>query len=237
MKAQGQSIYANVIAMSSHNPFELPEDKELFKISPELVGTFLGNYIQSCHYADAALGQFIAALKEKEMWEDAVLVVYGDHFGFHDSTPIEEQQLAAELMGIPSFTKVQMFNVPLVIRAPGLPSEVFHNTGGQIDMLPTLGNLLGLDLTKQIMFGQDLVNYQHNLIGQRTYLPTGSFINEEAMVIPGRGLEDAIVLPLDPHEEPKPGETYREDYNRALRLLEMSDSYVNALPLLETVTP
>jgi hypothetical protein len=83
-----------------------------------------------------------------------------------------------------------------------------------------------------IVFGQDLLNHTGNLIPERVYLPSGSFINEEAMVIPGKGLEDARVLPLDPGEPAKPAETYRDDYERALKLLQLSDSYVNALPVM-----
>lgn len=230
LKAGGHPVYASVVAMSSHNPFELPPGKVKLKLPAELEGTFLGNYLQSCHYADYALGKLVEEMKAQGLWDNTLLAVYGDHFGFHDSTPEHEQELAAELIGIPSYTKAEMFNVPLVLRVPEVTGETLHHVSGQIDLLPTLANLLGIDISERIVFGQDLLNYTDNLIAQRVYLPSGSFINEEAMVIPGQSLEDAIVLPLDPMAEPKPGEAYRDDYNRALRMLQMSDSYVNALP-------
>lgn len=230
LKAEGHLVYASLIAMSSHNPFELPPEKIMLELPAELEGTFLGNYILSCHYADYALGKLIDEMKAEGLWDNTLLAVYGDHFGFHDSTPEHEQELAAERIGIPSYTKAEMFNVPLVLRIPDTAGETRHNVGGQIDLLPTIANLLGIDISDRIVFGQDLLNYTHNLIAQRVYLPSGSFINDEAMVIPGQSLEDAIVLSLDPEAEPKPGDAYREDYNRALRLLEMSDAYVNSLP-------
>jgi phosphoglycerol transferase MdoB-like AlkP superfamily enzyme len=229
-KQSGTRVYANFVSMSSHNPFKLPPEKQMLHLPDKLEGTFLGDYLQAAHYADYALGKFIEALKDQELWDDALLVVYGDHFGFHDNTPEEEQRIAAELIGVPAYTKVQMFNIPLIIHVPGLPGETRGNVGGQIDILPTAANLLGIDLRDMIVFGQDLLNHTDNLIAERVYLPSGSFINEEAMVIPGSSLADAVVLPLDPSEPAKPAETYRDDYGRALRLLQMSDSYVNALP-------
>lgn len=224
-------LYVNLISMSCHNPFELPEDKPHLKMSEELEGSFLANYIQSCHYADLALGQLIDRLKQEGLWEDAVFVVYGDHFGFPDSQPEEERKLAADLIGIPTYTKAQMFNIPLIIKAPQLPPEQLHHIGGQVDLMPTLANLLGIDLKEQIIFGQDLLNHTSNLLAERVYLPSGSFINESVMMIPSNGTYDAWIIPLDPFANPENFDQsiLDQDYERALQLVELSDSYIHTL--------
>lgn len=230
-KQQGKKIYANLIAMSSHNPFMLPEDKDPMPIPAHLEGTLLGHYIQSCNYADRAFGQLIERMKEEGLWDNTLLVVYGDHFGFPDSAPEAELQAAADLLDIPAYTKAQMFNIPLIIRVPGQEEgEVLHQVGSKLDTLPTVANLLGLSLDDYVIFGQDLFNYEHNLIAQRVYLPTGSFINDEVMFIPGKGFDDGTFIPLDPSKEVSNTEQYRADFDRVLRLLELSDAYLNSLP-------
>lgn len=230
IKARGKRIYANLIAMSSHNPFQLPEGKATLSLPPDLQGTFLGDYVQSVNYADRAFGVFVDELKANGLWDDAVIVVYGDHFGVPDNRSKEDNELAAKWIGVPQYTKVQMFNVPLIIRVPGHDEgSVHHNLGGQIDILPTLANLLGIDIQDGVYFGQDLLNDRNNLIGQRTYLPSGSFLNEEIMFIPGKSFDDGKLLPLSPDVKPKSLNQYRADYHKALQLLEMSDSYVHNL--------
>lgn len=238
IKSRGFSVYAHLIAMSSHNPFDLPPDKPTLRLPREWENTLFGKYIQACHYADYALGTFIEELKARGWWDDAMIVVYGDHFGFPANAPEEERRLAAEWLGIPAYTRVQMFNVPLIIRVPGIEEgEVIRRTGGQVDLLPTVANLMGVDISGMIAFGQDLLNHGDNVLGQRFYLPTGSFINEEVMFIPGKTFDDGYVLPLEPGRRLPDKEKYREDFRRVMKLLEWSDAYVEQLPYLDDAVP
>jgi lipoteichoic acid synthase len=234
MKSRDKKIYANLIAMSSHGPFEIPVEKNPFPLPAKLKGTLIGKYIQAAHYADYALGQFILNLKDQEMWDTATLLINGDHFGYSATSNDEEElQLAAELLGIEKYTRVEMFNIPLVIRVAGHDQpEVVETIGGQVDFLPTLANLMGLPLHDKIYFGQDLLNHSSNLIPQRIYLPTGSFINDEVMFVPGNGFNDGWMIPLFDRENYPGLEQYRNDFNRALKLVELSDSYLYGLPKL-----
>lgn len=236
MKDRGKKIYANLIAMSSHGPFEIPEEKNPLPLPRELQDTLLGKYIQAAHYADYALGQFIQDLKDNDMWNNATLLVNGDHFGFSALNDEKELELAAELLGIEKYTRVEMFNIPLIIRVAGQDQpEVVETIGGQVDFLPTLANLTGLLLDGEIYFGQDLINQTTNLIPQQIYLPTGSFINDDVMFIPGNGFNDGWMIPLFDRENYPALEPYRDDFNRSLRLVELSDTYLYSLPKLGEV--
>jgi len=232
IRARGTRIYANLITMSSHNPFVLPENKRMLKLPGDLEGTFLGNYLESIHYADYALGLWIDEMKQRGLWDDAMVVLYGDHFGVSDSASEEDLRAAAELIGVPYYSKAEMFNVPLIIRVPELEDGIVrHEVGGQIDILPTVMNLLGVRYDDQIIFGQDLLNHQNNLIGQRTYLPGGSFINEEVIFVSGDSIDTSWLLPIvnGPFQEKVPASRYAADYHRALELLGMSDAYMMSL--------
>jgi len=231
IRERGNRIYANLITMSNHNPFHLPEEKRMLKLPDHLKDTFLGNYLESAYYADYALGIWIEEMQAAGLWEDALVVIYGDHFGIKDNESPEDLQRLAELIGSPYYSKAQMMNVPLIIRIPGMEEgQIRHNMGGQIDILPTIMNLLGISYADKVVFGQDLLNHERNLIGQRTYLPSGSFINEEVVFVPGAGVEDGVMYPLDDAEIDLPTpEKYAQDYQKALKLLQMSDAYIAQL--------
>ena len=48
------------------------------------------------------------------------------------------------------------------IRVPGIEGGVNHTYGGQIDILPTLLHLLGMDSKDYVQFGTDLLSEQHD---------------------------------------------------------------------------
>lgn len=234
MKQRQSKIYANLIAMSSHSPFLIPESKHPFPLPSHLEDRIIGRYIQATHYADEALGQFIQGLKDYGLWDNATLVIYGDHFGFSIQNDEEELQLAAELLGLEKYTQVEMFNVPLLIRVAGHDEAyVAQTVGGQVDILPTLSNLLGLNMEGRIYFGQDLLNHHSNLIPLRVYSPTGSFINDDMLFVPGEGFADGWAIPLVDRTQQLDLSPYENDFERALQLIELSDQYLHNLPLIE----
>lgn len=234
IKSRGHNIYANLIAMSSHSPFLIPDSKNPFPLPHHLEERIIGRYIQATHYADKALGQFIQGLKDRDLWDNAMLVVYGDHFGFSIQNEEEELELAAELLGLDNYTYVEMFNVPLLIKVAGHDEAfVSRAVGGQIDILPTLTNLLGLNMEGHIYFGQDLLNHHSNIIPLRVYSPTGSFINDHLFFVPGEGFADGWAVPLIDRSERANITPYQSDFERALQLIELSDQYLHNLPSLE----
>ncbi|HEY0827234.1 MAG TPA: LTA synthase family protein [Bacilli bacterium] len=230
LKDRKQKFYAHLIAMSSHGPFKISAEKIKIKVPGNYEDTLIGDYIEATNYADSALGQFIDELKANGIWDDSIIVIYGDHFGIPMTIYKEDKLLLAELLGR-EYTRDEIFNIPLFIRIPGVKNtEVNDNLGGQVDVMPTLANLIGLSLDNHIHFGQDLFNHRHNLLGERFYLPTGSFINDQIMFIPGEGFKDGMGIRLDDHSSTDQIEKYEDDFNRVHQLLELSDAYMNSLP-------
>ncbi len=72
-----------MITLTSHNPFKMPEEYQVLNIKAEHKDTLLGNYIQSVHYLDKALGEFIEELKKEGLYDESLLVIYGDHFAIN----------------------------------------------------------------------------------------------------------------------------------------------------------
>ena len=226
-----QRFYAQVISMTAHHPYTMPEEKQLIELPERYKNTLVGNYLIAQYYADQQLGKFIEDLKESGLWDNSLIVLYGDHLGLPIySLDNHEMNLMKEMYGR-DYTYTDMINIPLVVINEGTTEgKVFSEIGGQVDILPTVANLLGVSLEDQIHFGQDIFNTKQNLLPQRYYLPTGSFLTSEELFLSGSGYEDGKHYSLSDASVGTDGAS-EEEFQRSLELLKMSDSYVNSLPL------
>ncbi|MCQ6276858.1 LTA synthase family protein [Bacillus sp. V3B] len=229
LQRRGEKFYANIIAMSSHHPFKIPSNKVQLNLPAKFENTNTGDYLQAVHYADYALGQFIQGLKENNIWEDVLLVVYGDHYGLQLKTE-QDKKLVNEIIGQDYHDYLDAFNIPLIISLPDqLKGKEIHSIGGQVDIMPSMATLLGVSLN-QIHFGQDLFNYPDNLLGNRFYLPTGSFINNDILFIPGDKFQDGTAVSIMTKQPVEEFQKYSVDFERVLSLMQISDQYMNSLP-------
>ncbi|MHA6529417.1 LTA synthase family protein [Paenibacillus sp. BAC0078] len=231
MDQSSQPFYSHVISMSSHNPFSIPENKYKMTLPERYEGTLVGDYIRAQNYADYALGQFISELKQNGVWDNSLIVVYGDHRGLPIFSLQDEDKVLLEEILEHEYTERDLINIPLIITSAGVTTpSVKNQLGGQVDILPTVSNLLGVSLNDHIHFGQDLLNQSsYNLLPQRYYLPTGSFVNNEELFLSGSGFEDGQHYTLS-GDGNKPLQSTEDEFNRALKLLQLSDSYVTQLP-------
>jgi len=232
MNRSGKPFYAHVISMSAHHPFTLPEEKLSLRLPEELEGTLAGDYLRAQRYADEALGRFVAMLKASGVWDSSLIIIYGDHLGLPKfSLSSREEELMAAIFGR-EYDYADMINVPLILIGEGITyPQVFTQVGGQVDLLPTAANLLGISLDGFVYFGQDILNQTYNLLPLRYYLPSGSVMGSGGLFIPGIGYEDGIHYPLHGHGwEMDATAVSEEEYERALELLRYSNSYVLQLP-------
>ncbi|WP_310552118.1 LTA synthase family protein [Paenibacillus glufosinatiresistens] len=231
LAAKKQPFYAQFVTVSSHHPFDVPKAFRKIEVPEKLQDTMLGDYLTAINYTDYAIGTLIDGLKKNGLWENTVIAFYGDHFGLQPQNVAPEQ--VQEALGIPYDSRISRYNIPFIIHAPGISQgQVIHTTGGQVDILPTIANLLGISLTEEkfTAFGHDLMNIQNNVVGMRYYLPTGSFFNNDIMFIPGKGFKDGKAVSLKTFETVSDFSKYERDYNYILKLLKVSDDYVKLLP-------
>ena len=124
----------------------------------------MDGYVVTAHYLDQAFGEFINYLKKVNLYDNSMIVVYGDHYGISNN----HRPAIAKLLGKKKVTNydLAMFQkVPFMIHAPGVQGGVNHTYGGEIDALPTIMDLLGIKTTgNYIMMGQDLLSTQRNQI-------------------------------------------------------------------------
>jgi len=231
LQKKGTPFYAQLVTASSHHPFQIPDSFKKISVPDELKNTMLGDYLTAINYTDYAIGTLIEGLKKNGMWDNTVLVMYGDHFGLQPQDVPPEQVESA--LGIPYDSRISRFNIPLIVHVPGMEQgKVVERTGGQLDILPTIANLLGVSLREEgyTAFGHDLLNIDRNVLGMRYYLPSGSFFNDDILYVPGRDFADGEAVSLDTLKPVSDFTKYQTDYDYILKLMNLSDEYVKLLP-------
>lgn len=178
---ENKPFYSLLIMLSNHTPFSdlaLMEDyKTTIDVTIDnqtvtrdyLNNTTMGNYLRSVHYADSAIGEFIDNLDKEGLLENTVLVIYGDHdarLDFEDFNllynydPITDTIKTENDEGYIPYTKYNYEldrKVPFIIWTKDQNYNLNVNTPmGMIDVLPTLGNMIGIHSDYQL--GKDIMN-------------------------------------------------------------------------------
>ncbi|WP_078545677.1 LTA synthase family protein [Litchfieldia alkalitelluris] len=216
MKTQPQPFYSKLITLTNHFPFELDEEDKMIDELTTRSRT-LNRYIPTVRYQDEAFKAFIEKLKAEGLYEDSILVVYGDHYGISENHNVA----MGEFLGkeITSFESTQLQKVPLIIHIPGVTDkdpEVFSKVSGQIDLKPTILHMLGISTKNDVHFGSDLFSEQKLSF---TVLRDGSFITEDYVYTKNTCYDKATGLEI---EESK-CEPYKE---KAAQELDYSDQIV-----------
>lgn len=174
MKEMDQPFYSKMLTLTNHHPFYLDEEDKFIEEYDSNSGT-LNRYFQTVRYTDEAIKEFFTSLKESGLYEDSIIVMYGDHYGISENhNAAMSQYLDKE---ITPFESAQLQRVPLFIHVPGTGvGEVNHKLAGQIDLKPTIQNLLGIDSDKSIQFGQDIFSEENDNF---VILRDGRFITED----------------------------------------------------------
>lgn len=174
LKSLPQPFYTKFITLTNHFPFLLnPEDQYVDEFNSE--SGVVNRYFPTVRYTDEALKLFIKQLKEEGLYDNSVIVIYGDHYGISEN----HNAAMAQFLGkdtITPFDSMQLQRVPLIIHVPGQEGKVVSKVSGQIDIKPTLLHLLGIKTNKSVEFGTDLfIKEKDPLMVMRD----GSFVSEE----------------------------------------------------------
>jgi phosphoglycerol transferase MdoB-like AlkP superfamily enzyme len=99
---------------------------------------------------------------------------------------------------------------------------VVSTTGGQIDFLPTVLNVLGIK-NEYITFGHDLINCEEGFVASQTFMDKGAFIDNHVVFQISRDgvFENSTAYDRDTHE-PVDIEQCRAGYERAIREINLS---------------
>ena len=215
LKGLPQPFYAKLLTLTNHYPFEIPEQYQY--ISPgETNNEIVNHYITTVRYLDEALKSFITNLKESGLYDNTIIVMYGDHYGLSESY-YEDLAILLQEEEITLNRHLDLQRVPFIIHLPNQEEgEVVSTVSGQIDMKPTLLNLVGLSVNAYINFGQDLFAADRR---ELIVLRDGSFIGSEYRYA------DSTCLRSDS------GELFDQSFCESLEKVAVQDLYYSDLIL------
>ena len=162
-----QPFYTKFITVSNHYPYttSLSGDDLGFPLAKTQDETING-YFATANYLDSSIKAFFDYLKESGLYNNSIIVLYGDHYGISNSrNPSLAPLLDKNSETWSSYDNAMLQRVPYMVVVPGMDKgRIIDTYGGEIDMLPTLEHLLGIDSQKFLQVGQDMLSPDHNQI-------------------------------------------------------------------------
>lgn len=195
-----QPFYSKFIAVSNHYPYsEFKNDEAGFPMANTDDETING-YFATANYLDKAVEEFFNYLKASGLYDNSVIVMYGDHYGISNSRNSDLAELVGKDKSTWSnFDNAQMQRVPYMIHVPGTDKGgVNHTYGGEVDALPTLLHLLGVDNSKNIQLGQDLLSPDNQ---QVVAFRDGDYVTPNYTYYGGKLYENATGQPVTEPDE------------------------------------
>ena len=161
----GESVYMQFVTYSGHAPFKLPDHLRTITF-PASIPEKAADYMTTAHYTDKAIGDFVAYLKTLPQYKENIVVIVGDHEGL--------ASYRQELVGNPAcrgLVSDKQLTPFIVLNSPvGMRYDKFM---GQIDIYPTLLNLMQLDAYRWHGLGQSILD------PRKQGVAVGSVINVE----------------------------------------------------------
>ncbi|PTK54900.1 polyglycerol-phosphate lipoteichoic acid synthase LtaS [Staphylococcus haemolyticus] len=209
-------FYSHLITLTNHYPFTLSEEDADIDKSNTGDSTVDG-YIQTAHYLDQALEEYVTDLKKKGLYDDSVIMIYGDHYGISENHNNAMEKLLDEKITPAKF--MDLNRTGFWLKIPGKEGTVDKTYAGQMDVMPTILHLVGIDSKNFLMFGTDMLSKDHNDV-----IPfrNGDFITKDYKYVNGKAYSNKTneLLETEPKDLDKNKKQVEKD-------LEMSDNVLN----------
>lgn len=220
-----QPFYAKFITLTNHFPY--PIDSDEASIAPATTGdSSVDTYFQTARYLDESVRSFVTYLKETGLYDNSVIVMYGDHYGISDNHASAMTKILGKDYN--AYENAQAQRVPFMVHVPGVKGGIKTQYGGEIDVLPTMLHLLGIDTKNYLQMGTDLLSKDHK---QLAPFRNGDFISPTYSLIGGKYYNQATGEPVE--KETKEMEATKDTVSKELQL---SDSVLQG-DLLRFYTP
>lgn len=154
MTEMPQPFYSRLITLTNHYPFDLDDEDMLIEPYDSNSRT-LNKYFQAVRYMDEAIKVLFDELKEKGLYDNSIIVMYGDHYGISEN---HNKAMGMYLdKEITPFDNAKLQRVPLYVHIPGYgKGEQIDTVSGQLDLRPTLLHLMGIETKGDMELGTDI---------------------------------------------------------------------------------
>ncbi len=145
-----ENVFIQIVTYSGHSPFKMPESLKKVHFS-EQIPKIMADYMTVAHYTDEAIGNFVEYLKTRPEYDRTIVVITGDHEGLADHrAELCRSKAGKGVVSEGQFTPFIVLNAPVAMR--------YDKVMGQVDIYPTLLNLLGLERYRWSGIGQSILD-------------------------------------------------------------------------------
>ncbi len=205
IETNNEKYMGTLITLTNHTPWDGGEAYGEFKLTKTvqridektglaetvedqyLEDTKIGDYIRGVHYADKCLGEFIEYLYANNLFDDTVIVFYGDHdakldrqeyaylYNYDPALGRSLEEGEEGYVDYDYYANELNRNTPLIIwtKDHKVKGRVDYYMG-MIDLLPTLGNMFGFE--SDYWLGHDIFDIKDDNI---IVFPNGSFLSNK----------------------------------------------------------
>lgn len=141
----GKPFFSLMFSTTNHEPFEFPDGRiKLYDKKKQTVNNAM-------KYADFSIGKFFELAKKEAYFKNTIFIVIADH-----NTRTYGKNLVP----------INKFHIPALIIGPGVSKGLkYDKLSSQIDIPPTLLNMIGMNVTTP-MPGRDLLKLSQNSTGR-----------------------------------------------------------------------
>lgn len=131
-------------------------------------------YMSKLKELDLALERLLEILEEKDILDDTVIVLYGDHYPYG----LDKDSIAG-VLGNSVLEKNNIEKTPFVIYNSKVKQENFNVYTSYMNILPTIANLFDLDYDPRFYMGEDILSDDYlTSYKNRVVFTDGSWENE-----------------------------------------------------------
>lgn len=184
LEERPKPFYDVAITLTNHHPYKVKEFSDRTHAG-DLEDSMVGHYLDSVNYTDEAIGRLIDEMKQAGLWDDTVVVFYGDHNAGldnpHDVHELLQEEEASD------YEEVRMrSSVPMMVHLPQdrYSGFVVEHPVGQIDIPPMLMHLLGVPSQgSHVFLGSDPFRERVRPVALRN----GGFVDERFLLASYQG--------------------------------------------------
>ncbi|MCD6238257.1 MAG: sulfatase-like hydrolase/transferase [Thermotogae bacterium] len=198
------SELSEIFKIAYNTPQKIIENQELLELTWRL-------YLASVEHFDHIVGDFLNILDQQGILNNSIIILMADHgeaFGEHRyiQHPMDRHN-------------VEQIKIPLIITGPGIERGFSNKLVQQIDILPTIMDLIGLkEIDKRLFLGKSMLGEEENhyvlTIGNNN---TWSFTTKKKRIIQDQeGMK--VYSTSDSHESKHKGITDMEILNEIAKM-------------------
>ena len=173
--------YGTLITLTNHTPWRDAYKYSNFDVSMTaningemvkrdyLENTLIGRYIKSVNYMDEAIGNFIKDMDKEGLLDNTIIVIYGDHdarlgkkqfeymYNYDPITNSIRDEMSDDYIEFNDYDYELSKSVPFIIWSKDMDKSIeIDKPMGMIDVMPTLGNMLGV--YNKYALGKDIMS-------------------------------------------------------------------------------